>query len=287
MAFCKNCGKELKKGEKCSCEKDVKFCKSCGKKLVGDEVCDCTDKKENTSSTNFDIVETLKEIKDDLITSLKKPVKVIKDNTDANNTPKTYVLLVLIAVTFGLFISSLFKSLIVTVIDMVAGSYSSFISDAAMDAINIPYLKIIAYGTIIYAIILAVYGLIMLLIPSIFKNKKISFKEALTLTTSAFAPMIWANVICAVLGFLAVNTGLILILYMVAYIIVSYNFVYAYGKYTEVDENKFGYTIALLIVLASIISGICTYAISKNMVESITNDIVDIDTDDIDDLLDF
>lgn len=268
MAFCKNCGKELKKGEKCSCEKEVKFCKNCGKKLIGSEVCGC---EKSTSTTNFDFVETMKEIKADLLTSLKKPVTFTEENTDTKNMPKTYVLLILLSLTFGIFIASLCKTLFATIISSLSGGFSLL----SVSNINIPYIKIIIFGSIIFAIAMAVYSLIILLIPSLFKNKKLSYTEALTFTTSAHMPMMWANVICAILGFLGVSAGIVLILYLIANMIVTYNFMYSYKKYTNINDNKFGYAIAVLVILSSILIGICTYAVSSSITKSITHNMVD------------
>ena len=195
MAFCKKCGKELKKGEKCSCETEVRFCKNCGKKLVGDEVCDCEkETATSTQTTGFDFVETMKNIKDDMLSSIKNPVSVVKDNTDKVNMPKTYIVLVLIALTFGLFIASLCKTLFATLVSTMMGSMSSLVKTSdIMDAIKIPYVKIIAYGAIIFAIMLFAYALVMLIVPAIFKNKKIDFKKSLTLTTAAYAPLAIVN----------------------------------------------------------------------------------------------
>lgn len=286
MAFCKKCGKELKKGEKCTCESEVKFCKGCGKKLVGDETCDCNASKKTTTSTDFDFATTMKDIKDDMLSSIKTPVTVIKENTDSKNMPKTYILMVIIALTFGLFVAGLFKSLIGFIISSM-GSIASYASSEIMDYIKVPYVKIIAYGTIIFAIMIAAYALIMLLVPSIFKNKKLSYTEALTLTTSAFIPYIWSNVICAILGFLGLSTTFVLIIYLVVNIIVTYNFAYSYGQYTKVEDNKFGYAIAVLFILSAIIVGICTYVVSNSMVKSIGQDMVDVDTDDLEDLFNY
>ena len=289
MAFCKKCGKELKKGEKCSCETEVRFCKNCGKKLVGDEVCDCEkETATSTQTTGFDFVETMKNIKDDMLSSIKNPVSVVKENTDKINMPKTYIVLVLIALTFGLFIASLCKTLFATLVSTMMGSMSSLVKTSdIMDAIKIPYVKIIAYGAIIFAIMLFAYALVMLIVPAIFKNKKIDFKKSLTLTTAAYAPLAMVNLICAILGFLGLNAGFVLILFLIANMIVTYNFVYSYADYTKVDSNKFGYAITLLVILASIAVGICTYALSNSMVKSISQDIVDVDTDDLKDLLDY
>ena len=115
----------------------------------------------------------------------------------------------------------------------------------------------------------------MLLVKALFKNKEISFKDGLTLTVSAYMPLVFVNVICAILGFLSLNATVVLCIYMVCNMIVTYNFAYAYAKITNVNENKFGYVIATLVVLTSLIVGICTYIVSKNMTESLTEDMVD------------
>lgn len=288
MAFCKKCGKELKKGEKCSCESEVRFCKNCGKKLVGDEVCDCVKEEKPSTPTEFDFMETMKNIKDDMLSSIKNPISVVKDNTDKENMPKTYILLVLVALTFGLFIASLCKTLFATLVSSMMGSVSSLVKTSdIMDAVKIPYVKIIAYATIIFAIMLFAYALIMLVVPAIFKNEKIDFKKSLTLTTTAYAPLAIVNLVCAILGFLGLNAGFVLILFLIANMIVTYNFVYSYADYTKVDSNKFGYAITLLVILSSLIVGICTYALSSSMAKSISQDIVDVDTDDFKDLLDY
>ena len=195
MAFCKKCGKELKKGEKCTCEEKVKFCKNCGKKLTGDATCDCDASKSSCSNSNgFDFVQTMKNVKDDMILSLKNPVSVIKENTDKEDMPKTYIVLVLIALTFGLFVASLCKTLFATLVSSMMSGMSSLIKSAdIMDAVKIPYFKIMIFGAIILVVMLLAYAVIMLVVPSIFKNKKIEFKQALTLTVSAFAPLAMAK----------------------------------------------------------------------------------------------
>lgn len=282
MAFCKNCGKEIKKGAKCSCETEVKFCKGCGKKLVGSEVCDCESKTTATSGS-FDFVETMKNIKDDLLGCIKNPITVIKENTDANNMPKTYVLIAILALTFGLFFVSLFKGLFEVIFTTMMGSYGALMDvSELMDEIKIPYLKLIIFGMIIFAIMAAAYALIMLLVPAIFKNKKINYKQALTMTASAHTPLIWSNVVCALLGFLGLDITIVLVVYLVANLIVTYNFAYAYAGYTEVKENRFGYAIAVLVLLTSLIVGVATYAISNSMTDSITKDMVDVDLEDLD-----
>ena len=68
-------------------------------------------------------------------------------------------------------------------------------------------------------------------------------------------------------------------LYLIANAIVGYNFAYAYAKYTDVKPNRFGYVIATLVVLASVISGIATYALGNTMANSIVGDMTKIDDD--------
>ena len=296
MAFCKNCGKEIKKGEKCSCESEVKFCKSCGKELVGNETCDCGGAKSSTK--DFDFVATMTEIKDDLLKVWKKPIDVINDNADANDTPKTLIGLALIALTFGLFIASIFKNIYGLILGSIGslGALGMGASSAISKAIKLPYVKITLFALIIWAIMAAVYALVMLIIPAIFKNKKLNYPRSLTLTVTAFLPLIWANVICAVIGFLGLNLLVVMVPYLIVNIIVGYNFVYAYAKYTNVKDNKFAYVITVLLVLSSIITGICDSIVLPAMTESIGNDVAksildfdedDFDLDDLEDLFNY
>ena len=270
MAFCKNCGKELKKGEKCNCA-EVK------------------ETKTTSSNGGFDFGKTMTSIKDDLFASIKNPFKVVKDNVEENDMPKTYVLAAIIALTFGIFMAGLFKNIIGLFIELALGAAgglgSMMNSSKVADMIKVPYVKVIIYGLVIYAISLVAYAVVMLIVPAIIKNKKIDFKKALTLTAAAYIPMIWINVIGAVIGFLGISTTFLLIVYLVGCVIVGYNFAYAYAKITEVEDNKFGYAIAILVIIAGIISGICTYAVANSMSKSIAKDMIsDSKVDDLDDL---
>lgn len=281
MAFCKNCGKEIKDGEKCSCEKESKFCKNCGKKLKGNETCDCEGAKKvaTASSGSFDFAATMKDIKDDLLNVWKKPVDVVKENTDANNFPKTICVLVIVALSFGIFISSIFKYLYSLIADFVLVSGSVNISDF----VDLPYVKIAFFGMILWILSTLGYVLAILAVQAIFKNKKLNFKEALTLTVSSHYPLVWANVICAVIALLNLSAIIIFLPWLIVNIIVMYNFAHSYSVYTNVNDNKFGYVLTVLVCIAAIIGGICSAVVSPSMGRSIGEDIVDsIDIDDMD-----
>ncbi|HPF83060.1 MAG TPA: YIP1 family protein [Bacilli bacterium] len=286
MAFCKKCGKELKKGETCSCEAEVKFCKKCGKKLTGNETCDCEATKV-AAPASFDFVETMKEIKDDLIKSFKKPVSIIEENAAQKNMPKIYILLAIIALTFGVFMSSLFKGLFSLVLGSMGGGLTSLtdLTDLT-DYIEIPYVKIILLGAVLFAISMFAYAVIMLLVHSMFKTKKVDFKQGLALTVTAYIPTAVANLVCAILAFLGLDLTYVLVLYLVINMFVMYNFAYAYAKITEVKADKFAYVVVTLVVIASIVSGLCSYVISKSLSSSLAKDMVDTDaiTDDIGDV---
>lgn len=282
MAFCKNCGKEIKDGEKCSCEKDSKFCKNCGKKLAANETCDCGGAKKATataSSSNFDFAATMKDIKDDLLNVWKKPVDVVKANTDANNLPKTICTLVIVALSFGLFIAGIFKYIFTLLADVVFAVGSVDVSDM----VDLPYVKIAFFGMVIWALTTLGYVVAILAVQAIFKNKKLNFKEALTFTVSAHYPLVWANVICAVIALLNLNALVIFLPWLIVNIIVMYNIAHAYSVYTNVEDNKFGYVLTVLVCIAGVIGGICTSVVTPSMMQSIGEDIADsVDLDDMD-----
>lgn len=274
------------------------FCKNCGKKLEDGQTCDCTKETKKTTakkSEGFDFAETMKGIKDDLFASIKNPIDVIEDNTDKDDAPKAYITAAIVAITFGIFFAALMKNAIGFVIELALGTMggagSLVNSGKIADMIKLPYVKIIFYGFIIFAITLAAYAIIMLVIPALFKNKKLPFQKAIVLTSSAYVPMIWVNLICAVFGFLGISLIFTLCVYLIGNAIVGYNFAYGYAKYTNVKDNKFGYAIVTLVVLSGVISGIATYALSNSMAKSIVKDIsadsledLEDDLDDLDDL---
>ena len=256
------------------------------KKIKRRRKCGCTAEKETkktTSSANgFDFAKTMTAIKDDLLASVKNPIDVIKDNVDENDMPKTYVLAAIIALSFGLFFAGIFKNVFGLILGAALDGMGSLVSTSKlMDSIKIPYVKVVIYGFIIYAISLVAYAVVMLIVPAIFKNKKLDFKKAMTLTAAAFIPMIFVNVACALIGFLNIDIRVLLIVYVLGALVVGYNFAYAYAKITGVEDNKFGYTLAVLVALAALISGVCTYFLGNAMGNSIANDIAETSVEDL------
>lgn len=271
MAVCKKCGNEVEKGEKCTCEAKPKFCTECGKKIENGVECTCQTVAQSAPA-QFDFMTTLVKIKDNLLMSIKKPVTVVEENVKENNIPKAYITLAILALTFGLFISSLIKNLMVLLLQSMGGLYAMAMTSDVMDAIKIPYLKITLYGMISFGLMIAVYACVMLLISKIFKTKEIKFLEGLNLATSAHLPMIFVNLICAILGFIGIKLVIVLGLFMVGNLIVTYNFSLAYSKITKVEDNKFGYVIAVLVVITSLVLGVISYTIAKNSTSELTND---------------
>ena len=270
MAFCKNCGKELKKGEKCNCAEAKETKKTTTKKSEG-----------------FDFAKTMVAIKDDLLKSIKNPIDVIKENVDENDMPKTYIMAALYALSFAIFFCGIFKLIlpaIMSLIAMASGSLKS-LGLGSLTKMKLPYFKIGIYGLIIGAVTIAAYAVVMLLVPAIFKNKKLDFKKSMTLTSSAMLPMLFVNLIAAILCFLNLDVRLTLIVLLAGNSIVTYNFAKAYSEIAEVESNKFGYTIALLVILASFITSLFVYVTAETFTNSMAEDMVK-DNLDLDDLLD-
>ena len=272
MAFCKNCGKELKKGEKCNCAEEKEMKKTTKKSG--------TTKKEETSASGFDFAKTVNSIKDDLLMFVKNPFDVVKNNVDKNDMPKTYVMAALYVISFAIFFCIVFKLIFFTV---MSSGLSEKMMEKIMDKIKIPYLKIGFYGIIIAAVLLAAYAVAMLVIPAVFKNKKIDFKKSLTLTSSAMLPMVVVNLVCGLLALININYKFIIIVYLLTSLAVTYNYVYAYAKITEVEDNKFGYAIALLVAIALGATYLCIYLTGDKFTESLTKEITNstLDTNDL------
>lgn len=78
--FCTNCGKQLKNGEECTCQKEVK--------------------QETTSSNDF--VALAKGFLDDIINMYKKPATTIKEKVKEANTKNALIMLGVMAVVSAL-----------------------------------------------------------------------------------------------------------------------------------------------------------------------------------------
>ena len=262
MAFCKNCGKELKKGEKCNCTSEKTTKKTTAKKAEG-----------------FDFAKTMTAIKDDLLAYVKNPFDVVKENVDENDMPKTYVMAGLFVVSFVLFFCGIFKAIF-----FASSGVTGKTLKKLMENIELPYFKIGLYGLLIGAVMLVGYAVATLIVPSVFKNKKIDFKKSLTLVSSAMLPMVAVNIVCALLGFINIDYRFIIIVYILANLVATYNYVYVYAKITDIEDNKFGFAIALLIAIALGATYLTTYLTEEKFEKSVQESIKDSMMDSIDDL---
>ena len=249
--------------------------------------------KEETKEEvkSFDFKETMLAVKDDLIKSIKEPVTLIEKNVKKNDMNKTYTIGVLYIISFAILFVGLFKVAFEGIMGLAAlmqGGLGSALGSSLLKSIKIPYIRIFIYGLGISLVMLLAYAVVMLIVPAIFKNKKLDFKKSLTFTTSAYIPMIVVNLVCGIFGMLGLSFKFLFIVYLIANTIVSYNFAYAYGKETNVEDNKFGYVIALLVILSGFISGLNIYLTSETFTKSIVTDISkNTDLNDLDDLDDW
>lgn len=259
-----------KKAETKVVEEETKFCKNCGKKLTGDEVCDCAKEQPKKSNEGFDFMKTLVDIKDDAIKSIKKPVDVVEDNAKTEDMYKTYMKLGLIAISFGILLAAILKVLFPLVLEMagLSSGMMGITSKALEKCITIPYFKFFLFGTIVYALVMVGYAISILAVQAIFKNKKVSFKSALTIACSANLQIVFVNILTALTALLNLDTRAILVIFVVGSMIVNYNFAYSYAKITDIDKNKFAYAIVTLMVIACVISYCVSYVASNTFVKN-------------------
>lgn len=245
--FCTKCGKELKNGKACTCEKEVK-------KETKKE----TEKKEvATTTTNIDIKESLMDCVNALKNIFIKPFEAVKEFVTDNKLISGIIMILVAAISTGLY-------KIATIKNMYSASSSN--SFNVNDFVNIlsgnssygtkpDYLKefFTEAGTnlLIYALI-ALFG--YLIVTKLLKGKS-TWKQMVTAVAISLSVVLVGCLINSILVFIDAEV----IGYIRGYItsfayILSILILYIGVKETaEIDKNKLFLSVASMSVCATVV----------------------------------
>lgn len=235
----------------------AKFCTKCGKPLKEGEVCDCqktTTKEEECSSS---IVENIKDILKNII---KKPATTIEKYSKQKNLKFAFLLIVINAVIFGLFtycfsnnvIKSITKDVNSTINTMntIGSAFSQSSSIDSIGTVNnfeLPFGNLFISGTIGMILAFIILALILkLIVGVIFKNKK-QVSEYLTLVGVSSVISSITTLAALLLSFLS---------YKLAYIVLLFGTVFYFVNVTQnllkakkANEERLSYMISTTLII--------------------------------------
>lgn len=220
----------------------AKYCTTCGKKLKEGEKCDC---KKNNKETINNLLTTVKSI-------FVKPIDTIKNNTNEKQFSSSIVLIGIMSIIMGFFVTILFKNAI---------ELFNQINTFRMYTLNplyieIPYIKIfITIAIITFALSFAYAGVLYLINTVVFKGKA-TYKTTYSLYGVTSIVVTAALVLGIILSF--VNIGVSLMILMLG---VFLKLIYMYHGIKFIgpkDENKHAYIYLITNILYFIIISIIT-----------------------------
>lgn len=199
------------------------------------------EKKEEVkkTTTSGDVV---KEIWDAFINTLsgmyKKPMTTLKEEVKTPNTRNNLIMLFLISLSFGLMMMTGFKS-------VLSITYGGISID---DLVDVPYLKVLCYATILCAVFAFIPILVSFVISRVMKDDNFDFKKAIALYTSSMSIVIPVNLLMAILYGLNIVVWLGAIIAAVVNVMAFLNYILGYVIINNVKEDKQVGTLTALIV---------------------------------------
>ena len=263
---------------------EKKFCTNCGKELKAGETCTCTSTTENPSTDPMaafgaSFVATFKKM-------FTNPTETLKEETDKANLTNGIINLLIVTLSFGIFMMCFFKSLFVFVSHLMtrmagvfAGASEEIVSlsdmmEAAGD-LSLPYFTQFLWAILIYVIFAVVAILITVGIAKFFKNNTFDFKKAVNLYAVSMLPSIAAFLVMAVLGLIgnAVISIIALFAGLIVIIACVVNYITVFMEYLDVQKEKRVYAItaliAIFVIVLSIFTGMFGDKISEGIIEEI------------------
>lgn len=265
--FCTKCGKPLVEGQSCNCGNSAQpevetlnfeqpsktdFQQTQQMNQAMGATMNTQPMNQNNQATNNLFNECLNILKN----FFKKPIDTIEANANENKMVHAIIMVVLNALTFGLFTVCLMKECIDIIYAYMLsasglGSYSSLVDTSA---IEIPYFKCFLVVAIIIIVLVAVMTLVnYLIVNKIFKTQT-NYKRMLTIYgfTSIISSI--ANLIGSICLFIDVRLGALL---LVIGLLLNQHYISVTtpAACVNADKNKLGYSVVLSLVLTILVVG--------------------------------
>lgn len=244
---------------------EKKFCTKCGKEIKDGVEHECVQNSTVTSSVTSDaVVNGIKDFFHLIGDSFKKPATTIKGLVEKANLKHALITLAIIAISYGLYMSGAFTSLI--------GLISNIAGNNVNDIVDIPYIKIFIYMTLIHFIVAFVPITVAFVAGKMSHNKDFDYKRAICLYAYSMLPTIVTNIIMALLYFVNILTWLGAIIGIVISVICFFHFILGFIDVIKISENKKAYAISGLVIVWTILSVVLMLLLTGSLVKDVSGD---------------
>ena len=247
---------------------EKRFCTKCGKELKDGEVCDCSanETSNGVATVNGDaILNTCKDIWNTIINVFRRPATTIKEEVASKNTNKSIILVILLAITFALYLMATISSTENTASELTLGVSSTIV--------DVNYFQVFIYGILIYALMAIIPIVSALIVAKITRNGDFSFKKAFKLYVTSNAPLILAYLGMAIIYLLDVT--LLNVLGLIVFCIISiacfFNFILGFNDQTKIRSDRRSYALTSLMTLWVVIMVVAFIIIGG----SVAGDLID------------
>ncbi len=247
---------------------EKRFCTKCGKELKEREVCSCSDveTQNNGTTVNGDaIVNTCKNVWNTIINVFKKPATTVADEVESKDTNKSIILIILLAISFALYLMALVSG-IADGVEQATWGLSSTVYE-------VNYFQVFIYGILIYALMAIIPIVSALIVAKITRNGDFSFKKAFKLYVTSNAPLILAYLGMAIIYLLDVT--LLNVLGLIVFCIISiacfFNFILGFNDQTKIRSDRRSYALTSLMTLWVVIMVVAFIIIGG----SVAGDLID------------
>lgn len=218
----------------------VSYCAHCGRKLKSNEKCNCLNQlKEIKDAKNETLVERGKGLLDIIIDIYKKPFSSAKEQTLKSDVKNGLSLIVLIALSLGLLITSL--------------TYATFHVNVGVESFgsyyNISYFKIFIVWSFVGILFAVLPTLISYASGILFTKKKFEIANAINLYASTMSVVIFVNIVAAVFIFAGLFVKFFLLLAIAAVIFGCTNYFIVYTNLMEFNKDNESYILLGIIAI--------------------------------------
>ena len=257
--------KKDKKSTEVQVEK--RFCTKCGRELSEGEVCNCEEAKPAaTSGVNTQAIASYgKGFLDTVLNMYKKPASTVREEVQKKDIKSNMIMLVAISISYALFIMGAFASIIA----LINGAARADINDY----IEIPYLKIFLYVTIIYFLLAFIPIVCTFLSSKIFGGREFDFKKAISLYTTSMAPTVFTNLLMAILYYLDILSWVGALIGCVVGVACFFHYILGFAEATKIQENKKSYAITTALIAWIVIEVIIAVIFIFNLFVSVGKDV--------------